>query len=132
MKQILSIEDGVLDAAFLENILKDKYLVEIVTTIEEARCSIELNPPDLIILDLLLPDSEGIETVISVKGFIEDLKPKVIPLIVYTATLSDRYCLDYMCYSVLEKGKTTVKELLDVISILLTHCQIFKTTNTII
>ena len=67
-KNVLIIDDEQNLTYFLkEGLKKDGYLVEIANSLSEGRKSIESRLPDLLILDLNLPDGYGLE-------FYQDLK----------------------------------------------------------
>ncbi len=67
---ILIVDDNPLDVQFIERTLKqssaDLFKTECVTTLQEAIKAQQNNRYDLIILDLSLPDSRGLETFASV------------------------------------------------------------------
>ncbi len=69
-RPILLIEDEPGDAAligrFLESAAPGHYLLELVESLEAARAALTRQLPAVILLDLSLPDSSGLETVRSV------------------------------------------------------------------
>ncbi len=64
------------------NLSKDGYAVECVATGEEALKSARREPPDLIVLDLMLPAVDGLEVCRRLKA---DTKTRDIPIIMLTA-----------------------------------------------
>lgn len=62
MEKILVVEDRVSDVVFIKNILeKEKYEVLYAENGKDALSIIENNTPDLVILDIVLPDIDGFE-----------------------------------------------------------------------
>jgi DNA-binding NtrC family response regulator len=81
--QILIVEDDPLEADLIEQELVDKgYKTRWVRDGEEACRIIQENPPDLVLLDILLPKMDGFQVVKKIK---EDLKTRFIPVIMVTA-----------------------------------------------
>lgn len=61
-KKILIIEDEIELAQMIRNYLvKESYHVEIISDGISAMAAIELSPPDMILLDLMLPGIDGLE-----------------------------------------------------------------------
>lgn len=89
MLDVLMVEDSVTVAKQiqyqLDEFAKNQYLVEIVDTLQKALLSIQYKTPDIILLDLLLPDSSGIDTV---KSITDNSDNTVI--IIITGTCSDK------------------------------------------
>ena len=86
MATILIVED---EAALVKNLtlaLEDKYTVVTATTGEEGLSKVREEKPDLILLDIMLPDKDGIEILKELKA---DETVSDIPVIVLT-NLSDR------------------------------------------
>ena len=60
--QVLLVEDSVPQARlFTEYLASESIQTSLATTAAEARTSIEKRPPDLVLLDLKLPDEDGLE-----------------------------------------------------------------------
>jgi two-component system alkaline phosphatase synthesis response regulator PhoP len=82
-RQILVVDD---EEDLLElvryNLLKEGYRVTCVTTGDEALKTARRQPPDLIVLDLMLPLIDGLEVCRRLKG---DSKTRDIPIIMLTA-----------------------------------------------
>lgn len=86
-KQILVIEDEKDISLLLEyNLKQEGFQVHVVSDGKEALPSIKKISPDLIILDIMLPNLDGIEILKRIKF---DAKLKQIPVIMLTAKSSD-------------------------------------------
>ncbi len=68
------------------NLKKEGYIISTAASGEEALKSVMSNPPDLIILDLMLPGVDGIEVCQRLK---KDPKTRKIPVIMITAKSED-------------------------------------------
>ncbi len=80
--EILLFEDNPGDAGLLEEMLEEfqnKYILKNVESLEEGLNALNNTHFDIILLDLGLPDSDGIETLVEV-----DKKTPNIPIIVLT------------------------------------------------
>jgi CheY-like chemotaxis protein len=106
--KILLIEDNPGDAYLIEEHLEEfanfSYELKIVETLDEALSVLKKQPFDVILLDLELPDSYGINTFLIVHN-----KNPLIPIIILTG-LSDRtiesYAVKKGAYDFLVKGQT--------------------------
>ena len=106
--KILLIEDNPGDAYLIEEHLEEfanfSYELKIVETLDEALRVLKKKHFDVILLDLELPDSYGINTFLSVHN-----KNPLIPIIILTG-LSDRtiesYAIKKGAYDFLVKGQT--------------------------
>jgi DNA-binding NtrC family response regulator len=106
--KILLIEDNPGDAYLIEEHLEEfanfSYELKIVETLDEALSVLKKQPFDVILLDLELPDSYGINTFLIVHN-----KNPLIPIIILTG-LSDRtiesYAIKKGAYDFLVKGQT--------------------------
>lgn len=81
MDEILIVEDESSQANLIKNILEEEdYRIDVVESAEEAEESIEVNGPDLILLDLRLPGKSGL-------SFLESIRKKGfdIPVIMMSA-----------------------------------------------
>jgi len=82
-KKILIVDDSNTNVVLLEAILKNRgYKILTAMTVKEAFSILESDPPQLILLDLLMPNVNGFE-------FLEEIKKKEvtrnIPVIVVSA-----------------------------------------------
>jgi two-component system, OmpR family, alkaline phosphatase synthesis response regulator PhoP len=86
-KNVLLIED---DEDILEllryNLSQEGYVVEGVTSGEEALSLVQLKPPDLVVLDLMLPGVDGMEVCKTLK---RDPRTQHIPIMMLTARSED-------------------------------------------
>ena len=106
--KILLLEDNPGDACLIEEHLEEysnfSYELKIVETLDEALRILKKKPFDVIVLDLELPDSHGINTFISIHN-----KNPLIPIIILTG-LSDKtieyYAIEKGAQNFLVKGQT--------------------------
>lgn len=70
--RLLLVEDSktysMLIKGILQEMAKDEYLLRAVETVEQAAATVQDFDPDAILLDLFLPDSEGLDTLRRVKN----------------------------------------------------------------
>ncbi|MCR5323764.1 MAG: response regulator [Lachnospiraceae bacterium] len=62
MKTILAVDDSPANLTIVRELLKDIYKVNVVTSGEQALKFLEKKNPDLILLDVCMPEMDGIET----------------------------------------------------------------------
>jgi DNA-binding response OmpR family regulator len=68
-KTVLVIEDDAATAAFLgDNLRADGYGVHVASSLREGLRAVELREPDLVLLDLMLGESSGLELLDLVRG----------------------------------------------------------------
>ncbi len=79
--QILLIEDCPIVQGLVRGLLGTKYRLQIVTSIQEARTHLLHSTPQLIILDINLPDGDGIQLAIEIR---QSQKIMKVPLIFLT------------------------------------------------
>lgn len=84
--KILIVEDSLLNQYVLKNILQDKYIIETAVTAHEATILISYFNPDLILLDIILPDANGFEVLKLLKS---KEAMKNIPVIIITGMGSE-------------------------------------------
>jgi len=85
MINILLVEDETLFAkSVLKRLEKEGYLGEIVSTIDAARNAINKVVPDILLLDIRLPDGNGLDLLAEIRSRV-DLSWKSLPVIVMTA-----------------------------------------------
>ena len=86
-KRILVVDDEPDTRTFLTTVLEDNgYLTQEVADGEEAIKAIEENPPDLITLDITMPEKSGVSVYRRVK---ESEEFKNIPVIMVTGVSND-------------------------------------------
>lgn len=80
--EILYVEDE-LDLLFLvsKRLEWEGFHVETATTVEEARAALERHTPDILLLDLMLPDGSGLNVLSEVR---EKGRQRNLPVIVLT------------------------------------------------
>jgi len=85
--RILIVDDEPDNRVLLEIIMKSEgYITLCAASGEEALASVDSHPPDLILLDLMMPGMDGFQVTARVKG---DGATKHIPVMVITA-MNDR------------------------------------------
>ena len=62
MKTILAVDDSPANLTIVRELLKDIYKVNVVTSGEQALRFLEKKKPDLVLLDVCMPQMDGIET----------------------------------------------------------------------
>lgn len=85
--RVLVVDDHVENAALMSHLLRTRgYEVEVAHNAEDASSLIEAHPPDLILLDVIMPGRSGYELCVDLKS-----KPntRLIPVVIMTG-LSDR------------------------------------------
>jgi two-component system response regulator len=95
MRKIMLVEDNILDADFTQRVLRlnnlDDDLVLAADGLEAMnsleRQAKELSLPDLILLDINLPDISGIDLLTRIKG---DSRFKRIPVVILTGSNEDQ------------------------------------------
>jgi two-component system cell cycle response regulator len=85
MITVLLVEDSVADARFVQEMLPSNFYVMIhAKSLGEAQKKSLTRPVDVILLDLSLPDVQGLETVRSMIGFAPN-----VPIVVLTGLNDD-------------------------------------------
>ena len=106
---LLLIEDNIADARFIEILLRDivsqKYHIQHKSTFGEGVTILEKEKTDLLLLDLSLPDSFGLETIKNADKIVPDL-----PIIVLTGRSDDDFAVEVVkagAQDYLVKGEIT-------------------------
>ena len=60
--RILVVDDHPVNIAIVEELLRDEYIVESVESGEDAIEAAQRSKPDLVLLDVMLPEMDGYET----------------------------------------------------------------------
>lgn len=75
MKKILIVDDEALIREGLEMALKlEGYMVEVADNGQDAIHKIELFRPDVVVTDIIMPDKDGIELVLSIRKFDKNIR----------------------------------------------------------
>ena len=82
MKEIFLVEDDRFIRELLELLLRDKYNIRSFPNAKRFRKSIEFGRPDLILMDIMLPDGNGQEMC---KNLSQNEKTNDIPVILMSA-----------------------------------------------
>ncbi len=80
-KVILVVDDSISNLKNAEEVLKDKYTLALVKSGRMALDYLMSNTPDLILLDVIMPDMDGFETIMQIKA---NPKTEKIPVIFLT------------------------------------------------
>jgi len=117
MKFVLMVEDNALIGAVYKKKFSSHGLkVEIASSGVTALDSLLSNSPDLIILDLMLPDMDGMQLLKTIRAMPEK---KNIPVIVFSNAFNDQVlneAKDLGVVAILTKGQTRPQELVDLVS----------------
>lgn len=81
MKKILVVDDEPVNVELLKGLLSKKYIVDSVSNGKEALIKVKDFSPDLILLDVLMPEMDGYEVCKQVKS---DPKTRSIPIVMIT------------------------------------------------
>ena len=79
---ILVVDDTLTNIDLLTDVLRDDYRLGIAMNGRKALAFVDMNPPDLILLDIMMPEMDGYEVCRRLKG---DRKTRDIPVIFITA-----------------------------------------------
>ena len=100
-RHILVVEDYDLVGALLVNVLKDYGHASHARSGKEALREIGRKPPDIILLDMILPDMSGLEVVGAVR---QNKKTRFTPILAMSGSLAEeRKCLEAGCNSFILK-----------------------------
>ena len=114
MRRVLVAEDDTfLAQSYKMGLEKDGYTVEIANDGNEVLEKVEEFKPDVIILDILMPNKNGIDTLKHLK---KDNKTAKIPVIVAT-NVDDRdtqdKCMEYGANEYITKANISISEILE-------------------
>ncbi|MBQ8547648.1 MAG: diguanylate cyclase [Lachnospiraceae bacterium] len=93
MKRILAVDDSEMNLRLVENIIKKDYQPVLVQSGAEAISYLKENTVDLILLDLIMPEMDGIETYDQLRGLENGRDVPVIFLTADTESESEIVCL---------------------------------------
>lgn len=83
-KHILVVDDVTLNLKCAEDVLKEKYRLTLVSSGKEALEFLQKGTPDLILLDVIMPEMDGYETFASIRGM---KGMEEVPIIFLTADI---------------------------------------------
>lgn len=86
-QRILIVEDVRLNAQILVNVLKDEYELKVATNGVEALAMVKEQMPDLILLDIIMPEMDGYAVCAELQG---DPNTRDIPILFLTALEGDQ------------------------------------------
>ena len=117
MKKILIIEDDVfLQRMASKKLLESGYEVLVAENSDKALLILKSETPEIILLDLLLPGTDGFELLAKLKA---DEKTKNIPVLVFSNLSEDKdikRCQDLGIKDYIVKSSCTLSELVDKIN----------------
>lgn len=93
MKKILAVDDSAMNLKLVENMIKHEYQIELISSGEAALSYLENNSVDLILLDLIMPEMDGLETYDRLRKLDNGRNVPVIFLTADTDTESEIACL---------------------------------------
>ena len=85
---VMVVDDTDINLMIMESILAEEYSVKLFNQAKVALDYAIVNPPDLILLDIMMPDMDGFETCRRLKG---NAKLADVPVIFITAKNEDEY-----------------------------------------
>ncbi len=117
--KILLVEDNLLNQKVVGfHLIKSNYEIAYATNGSEAMEKIEANPPDLILMDIVLPGENGFEITVKIRALEKSRNiSKGVPIIALTANTLDNdkeKCINAGMNDYLAKP-FTAEELLEVI-----------------
>ena len=86
MKTILAVDDSPANLTLVREALKDRYKVNVVTSGEQALKYCEKKQPDLVLLDVCMPEMDGIETLRRMNEL-----PNMTWKVIFLTALTDAY-----------------------------------------
>ena len=111
---VLIVEDDGATREFLRDFLtKHGFSARAVVTVSEARRLISLSPPDVIVLDLILPGESGMQMLSELRN---DDRDRDIPVVILTSkdlTRSEQHFLRQNATSVVRKDGSWHETLVD-------------------
>lgn len=88
--KILLVEDNILNQKVVAfHLRKHNYEVVSVTNWRDAMNEIENNPPDLVLMDIMLPEKNGFEITADIREYEKSNDLKQLPIIALTANTLD-------------------------------------------
>ena len=120
MEHILIVDDNITNLKFAEQVLKPHYKVTLLTSAMQTMKFLLKNTPDLILLDIKMPDINGYETITTIKSIDRLNKIPVIFLTALNDVESELKCLRLGAVDFI--GKPFVPELM--LSRIKTHLEL--------
>lgn len=88
--RILVVDDDSLSADAAKTFLQDDYDVSTASTAEDAIMACQAEPPDLVLMDLMMPASSTFEGDEAIRRLTRDQRTAKIPIIIYTGFTGGR------------------------------------------
>jgi DNA-binding response OmpR family regulator len=125
MRHVLLIEDELwLGRAYRQTLENAKYTVELVRDVREALEAVDKQPVDIIVLDMFLPEANGMQFLHELRSYHDT---KQLPVIVCTANpgqVPDGSLKPYGVLTVLDKGAMTPAILLQAVYEVPSHADV--------
>ena len=85
---LLVVDDEVINIRVVADILQDEYEIRVATSGEKALDVLEKNPPDIVLLDINMPQMDGFELA---KKIVQNPKTKETPILFFSAQNSESF-----------------------------------------
>ncbi len=89
-RKILAVDDNISNNEIVEEILSDEYELKIATSGEQALEILEDFKPDIILLDIMMPELDGYDTCLKIREN-PDMKDTTIIMVSAKGMASDMY-----------------------------------------
>lgn len=94
MKHILVVDDNKANLTIAKNVLEESYTVTPVLSGEQALKFLEKKRPDLILLDIMMPGMDGVETMLNIRRHAEWSDIPVIFLTGSSSAKKETECIE--------------------------------------
>jgi CheY-like chemotaxis protein len=113
--KLLCVEDSKTEAMLVKHVFSGWFDITLASTVSAAIAEIQKKHHDVVLLDLHLPDGEGIEVFKTVSTVFEAASNEKLPVVVYSSSLDEnliRSLVDHGCQYIFAKDRKTMSELL--------------------